>query len=175
MVWLATNTYRVKGGQRRAMVVRDVCPECGAQRFKENGYIHNGKQNHQCKVCGRQFVLDAANHVIAEEQHTLVERLLREKISLHGICRAVGVSILKYPRTVYTDLNGLWLLATSHEKRKPLYQSRHIAAPWPSAACKKNGPGSPYRHALSRPMRMACWPATEKIVNSILPFSSCGV
>jgi insertion element IS1 protein InsB len=27
-----------------------------------------------------------------EEQHSLVERLLREKISLHGICRAVGVS-----------------------------------------------------------------------------------
>ena len=36
---------------------------------------------------------DASNHVINEEQHTLVERLLREKISLHGICRAVGVSI----------------------------------------------------------------------------------
>jgi hypothetical protein len=31
--------------------------------------------------------------VIGEEQRTLVERLLREKISLHGICRAVGVSI----------------------------------------------------------------------------------
>jgi len=31
--------------------------------------------------------------VIGEEQRTLVERLLCEKISLHGICRAVGVSI----------------------------------------------------------------------------------
>jgi hypothetical protein len=31
--------------------------------------------------------------VIAEEQRTLVERLLRENISLPGICRAVGVSI----------------------------------------------------------------------------------
>jgi len=31
--------------------------------------------------------------VITEEQRTLVERLLCEKISLHGICRAVGVSI----------------------------------------------------------------------------------
>ena len=33
------------------------------------------------------------NRVISEEQRTLVERLLCEKISLHGICRAVGVSI----------------------------------------------------------------------------------
>jgi len=30
---------------------------------------------------------------MSEEQRTLVERLLCEKISLHGICRAVGVSI----------------------------------------------------------------------------------
>jgi IS1 family transposase len=40
-----------------------------------------------------QFVLHADNRVVVEEQRTLVERLLREKISLHGICRAVGVSI----------------------------------------------------------------------------------
>jgi insertion element IS1 protein InsB len=37
--------------------------------------------------------LHASNRMINEEQRTLVERLLREKISLHGICRAVGVSI----------------------------------------------------------------------------------
>jgi insertion element IS1 protein InsB len=40
-----------------------------------------------------QFVLHADNRVISEEQRTLVERLLCEKISLHGICRTVGVSI----------------------------------------------------------------------------------
>jgi insertion element IS1 protein InsB len=55
--------------------------------------MHTGKQQHQCKACGRQFVLDAANHVITAEQRTLVERLLGEKISLHGMCRAVGVSL----------------------------------------------------------------------------------
>jgi insertion element IS1 protein InsB len=75
------------------MVVRDTCPACGAQQFKKNGHIHTGKQNHQCKVCGRQFVLHTETREIVEEQRTLVERLLREKISLHGICRTVGVSI----------------------------------------------------------------------------------
>jgi insertion element IS1 protein InsB len=55
--------------------------------------MHTGKQNHQCQACGRQFVLHAGNRAINEEQRTLVERLLRENISLHGICRAVGVSI----------------------------------------------------------------------------------
>jgi insertion element IS1 protein InsB len=93
MVLLARNIYRDKGGQQSAMVVRDACPECGSQQFKKNGHIHNGKQNHQCKACGRQFVLHAETRVIVEEQRTLVERLLREKISLRGICRTVGVSI----------------------------------------------------------------------------------
>ena len=75
------------------MLVREACPACGSEQYKRNGHIHTGKQNHQCKGCGRQFVLDATNHVITAEQRTLVERLLREKISLHGICRAVGVRI----------------------------------------------------------------------------------
>jgi insertion element IS1 protein InsB len=75
------------------MVVRDACRACGSQQFKKNGHIHTGKQNHQCQACGRQFVLHADNRVIGEEQRTLVERLLREKISQHGIRRTVGVSI----------------------------------------------------------------------------------
>jgi transposase-like protein len=61
--------------------------------FKKNGHIHNGKQNHQCKDCGRQFVVDATHREIGAEQRTVVERLLCEKISLHGICRTIGVSI----------------------------------------------------------------------------------
>jgi insertion element IS1 protein InsB len=69
--------------------MRDACPGCGSKQFKKNGHIHNGKQNHQRKACGRQFVLHAENPVIAEGHRTLVERLLREKISLRGICRAL--------------------------------------------------------------------------------------
>jgi insertion element IS1 protein InsB len=61
-------------------------------QFKKNGHIHSGKQNHQCKACGRQFVTDATDRSILHEQRTLIEHLLRERISLRGICRAVGVS-----------------------------------------------------------------------------------
>ena len=75
------------------MRMRDMCPDCGSPHYKKNGHIRNGKQNHQCKVCGRQFVVDATKRVIAEEQRILVERLLCEKISLQGICRAIGVSL----------------------------------------------------------------------------------
>jgi insertion element IS1 protein InsB len=75
------------------MVVRDACPACGAQHFKKNGHIHTGKQNYRCKNCGRQFVVHPENRLIDEDRRTLVTRLLCEKISLHGICRVVGVSI----------------------------------------------------------------------------------
>jgi transposase-like protein len=75
------------------MVVRDACPGCGATQFKKNGHIHSGKQNHRCKACGRPFVASAEERIIADEQRTLIEHLLHERISLRGICRAVGVSL----------------------------------------------------------------------------------
>jgi hypothetical protein len=93
MVSLVRITNRYQGGQQKAIVVRDACPQCESQQFKKNGHIHNGQQNHRCKDCGRQFVLQAEYRVIDEGQRSLVEPLLLEKISLHGICRAIGVSI----------------------------------------------------------------------------------
>ena len=75
------------------MVVRDACPACGSNRYKKNGHTRHGKQNHQCKACERQFSATADDRLIADERRTRVEHLLRERISLRGICRAVGVSL----------------------------------------------------------------------------------
>jgi transposase-like protein len=38
------------------MVVKAAYPECQANQYKKNGHTHIGKQNHQCKTCGSQFV-----------------------------------------------------------------------------------------------------------------------
>lgn len=89
------------------MVVREAYPACGSERCKKNGHMHTGKQNHPWKACGRQFVLDATNRVMAEEQRTLVERLLSEQISLHGICRVVGVSLRWRRRFIATCFAAL--------------------------------------------------------------------
>jgi transposase-like protein len=75
------------------MVVRDACPACGSTQFKQNGPMHSGTQPDQCKACGRQFVVSPEEHIISAEQRTLIEHLLCERISLRGICRAVGVSL----------------------------------------------------------------------------------
>ncbi len=75
------------------MLIRDCCPACGSTRYKKNGHIHNGKQNYKCKECGRAFVANPENIVISTEKKELIKKLLQERISLHGICRAVGVSM----------------------------------------------------------------------------------
>ena len=75
------------------MVIREVCPWCKSPQFQKNGHIHNGKQNHHCHDCERQFVQCCEQYLISEEKRGLIERLLVERISLRGICRAVGVTL----------------------------------------------------------------------------------
>jgi len=70
------------------------CPECGSTRNKKNGHIHNGKQNHYCKSCGRQFVENPEQKLISTEERERVRKLLLERIPLRGICRVMGVSLL---------------------------------------------------------------------------------
>ena len=68
------------------------CPSCGSNAFKKNGINQHGDQNHKCLVCHRQFVLEPQNKIISDETKSLVRRLLLEKLSLRGICRAAQVS-----------------------------------------------------------------------------------
>jgi insertion element IS1 protein InsB len=75
------------------MIIRDVCPQCQSPKCKKNGHIHNGKQNYHCHDCGRQFVRCFEQYRITEDKRALIERLLLERISLRGICRAVGVGL----------------------------------------------------------------------------------
>jgi len=75
------------------MVIRDVCPRCQSPKHKKNGHIHSGKQNHQCHNCGRQFVECFEQALISDDIRALIERLLVERISWRGICRAVGVNL----------------------------------------------------------------------------------
>ena len=68
------------------MTVRSACQASRSVPFKKTGHIHRGKQNHQCKACGRQFVASAEERIIVAEQRTLIQHLLCERISLRGIC-----------------------------------------------------------------------------------------
>src|ERR671918_2273522 len=75
------------------MVIPESCPACGSTRYKKNGHTRHGKQNHFCKNCERQFSAGAEDLLISAERRADIANLLRERLSLRGICRAVGVSL----------------------------------------------------------------------------------
>ncbi|MFM7886274.1 MAG: hypothetical protein ACKPCM_06205 [Pseudanabaena sp.] len=58
----------------------------------KNGFIHNGNQNHKCKVCGRQFEEAPRQKIISEETKALIDKLLLEKIPLADIARVCDFS-----------------------------------------------------------------------------------
>src|SRR6266516_4151183 len=70
-----------------------MCTNLLHSDLEKNGHIHNGKQNHRCHDCGRQFVQCYEQYLISDDKRSLIERLLVERMSLRGICRAVGVTL----------------------------------------------------------------------------------
>ena len=69
------------------------CPCCHYSLIVKNGIQPNtNKQRYRCKACRKQFVLEPAKQKITNSLIALIDKLLLERISLAGICRAVGVS-----------------------------------------------------------------------------------
>jgi IS1 family transposase len=58
----------------------------------KNGTTHRGKQNYQCRDCGRQFVENPQRKTIDPQTFELIERLLLDRISLAGIARVLKLS-----------------------------------------------------------------------------------
>ena len=67
------------------------CPRCQLSHIKRNGHTYYGKQNYQCKLCDRQFVV--RNQTVSLDKQELIKSLLLERISLRGICRVLKVSL----------------------------------------------------------------------------------
>ena len=93
-----------------------TCPDCTSGKIIMYGHTHYGKQRYQCKDCQRQFVA-CNDHWIDEQTRTYIERLLRERISLRAICRAMQVSmtwLMDFAASIWeqtpTDLGVEWEL-----------------------------------------------------------------
>ena len=69
------------------------CPACSSTLIKKNGHIHNGKQNHRCLSCDRQFVLNPTQKRIDQSVKDLIRKSLFERVSLEGLCRIFDVSM----------------------------------------------------------------------------------
>ena len=69
-----------------------TCPNCLSGKIIKYGKTHDDQQRYCCKDCARQFV-EHNNHWIDEDKRRYITRLLRERISLRGICRTLEVSM----------------------------------------------------------------------------------
>ena len=68
-----------------------TCPRCQLSHIKKNGHTYYRKQNYQCRLCDRQFVI--RDELVSPQTKELIVLLLLERISLRGICRVAGVSL----------------------------------------------------------------------------------
>jgi len=68
-------------------------PSRRSEKIKKNGHIHNGRQNYQCRECKREFAGTPEKKNIYGGRKELIKKLLPERLSLRGICRAMNVSL----------------------------------------------------------------------------------
>jgi len=71
---------------------RPPCPRCGSTVVLLNGTGRCGTQNHLCRDCGRQFVLDPRRGPVGDEKRQLVERMLLERLGIRAIARVTRLS-----------------------------------------------------------------------------------
>jgi IS1 family transposase/transposase-like protein len=68
------------------------CLYCHSKSVVKNGSNGVGTPKFLCKDCGRQFVENPKHRRISDQQKSLIDKLLLEKIPLAGIARVAGVS-----------------------------------------------------------------------------------
>src|SRR5712671_4581387 len=82
------------------------CRRCGATHVVRNGRTQAGSPNFLCRGCGRRFVTRPKKGPVSEDTKGLVRRLLRERMALRAIARAVGVSrswLQEFANDLYRD------------------------------------------------------------------------
>jgi len=82
-----------------------ICPSYTSGKIIKNGKTYYGKQNHICKGCNRQFVVNNQRTITYEGKQD-VSALLLERVSLRGITRSMGVSmtwLMAYASIVWNE------------------------------------------------------------------------
>ena len=99
------------------------CPSCGSENVVKNGRIHNGKQNHKCRTCGRQFVEHPQQKRIDQSTRDLIDKLLLEKLPLAGIARVCDVSESWLQTYVNAKYEAVPQTVNVSSKKRPLDDS----------------------------------------------------
>ena len=70
--------------------IEHECPQCQSKQLIKNGHNAQGKQQYQCKACGRRGVLNPSQ-VYTEADKERIIAAYYERASMRGIERIFGV------------------------------------------------------------------------------------
>jgi hypothetical protein len=99
-------------------MMKKQCPSCKRTHTKKNGHTHNGKQNHYCHACGRQFVekpeqilisllVHAGEPFSAQKTAELIKELDRQGyVYIPNVLTLEEVENLKEPFDQFADPNN---------------------------------------------------------------------
>lgn len=81
------------------------CPYCLSTNIIKKGFNKKQtKRRYGCKNCSKRYVEGGKDYFINQQKVELIDRLLLERLSLRGICRAVKVSLrwlMSYIKKLY--------------------------------------------------------------------------
>jgi len=83
------------------------CPYCQSAEIVKNGLTRHGKQNHKCRVCGRQFSGRGVAPCEPPSEPVLLDRLLQERLSMRSISRIMQTSLGTTYNRIMAVLNPL--------------------------------------------------------------------
>ncbi|WP_072016503.1 transposase-like zinc-binding domain-containing protein [Neosynechococcus sphagnicola] len=69
------------------------CSYCEPAYIVKNGTTRHDKQNHKCKNCNRQFVINLNNQLISATKIKLIDKFLLERMYLRAINRVANISL----------------------------------------------------------------------------------
>ena len=84
------------------MITQSVaCPHCSqTDHVSKAGFTDCGTQRAKCTACKKTFALNPKSRALTPEKEAAILRLLEERTTIRGICRAVKCG----PQTVYATL-----------------------------------------------------------------------
>lgn len=78
-----------------------ACPHCKeAKHVTKHGATEAGTKRALCTACNKTFAINPKSKAVTPEKEAAILRLLEERITIRGICRAVKCG----PQTVYATL-----------------------------------------------------------------------
>ncbi len=90
-------------------IITHHCPRCGSERLVKNGHDYKGAQKYACKQCGRYGTVQAQRGY-SEQRQVQVQRAVRERVSVRGLERVLGLSRRTIARWIETWASQLPLL-----------------------------------------------------------------